>query len=247
MSDVTPVNEFQIMDRADEQQILDELQGHYLTEFVYSFHAGNKDVIGLSWAGIKELAYRYGGIQVESCSIEEKTDFWLVTCKALDIVKKNSRFGVATQNKMMKRRDGSSEVDEFALQKATSKAQRNAIRALMPEIAVKQYIDKFMAEKQGKPTTPFKRVEPTEKQVPKDVTPEQPKAEDEQVPVSYQLNSWIKPEIYALLNQSEEGSDIILKPKERLEATDFKAVCAAVEHFHGKWVGVDGVWVIPNA
>jgi hypothetical protein len=65
--------------------------------------------------------------------------------------------------------------------------------------------------------------------------------------VSYQLNSWIKPEIYALLNQSEEGSDIILKPKERLEATDFKAVCAAVEHFKGKWVSVDGCWVIPNA
>jgi hypothetical protein len=240
-------SEFQIMDRADEQQILDELQGHYLTEFVYSFRAGGKDVIGLSWAGIKELAYRYGGIQVESCTIEDKGDFWLVTCKALDIERKNSRFGVATQSKTMKHRDGSTETDDFALQKATSKAQRNAIRALMPEIAVKQYIDKFLAEKQGKSTTPFKRVEPTEKQVPKDVTPEQPKAEGEQVPVSYQLNSWIKPEIYANLTMSEEGSDIILKPKERLEAPDFKAVCAAVEHFHGCWSKEAGVWVIPNA
>ena len=250
--ELQPANEFSIMDRADEQQILDELQGHYLTEFVYSFRAGNKDVIGLSWAGVKELAYRYGGIQIESCTIEEKTDFWLVTCKALDIVKKNSRFGVATQSKTMKRKDGSVEIDDFALQKASSKAQRNAIRALMPEIAVKGYIDQFLKERSGKAEPPK----------PKDVTPiekigqqvdavtqaaEDAKQPDEQVPLSYQLTSWIKPEVYQLLVVEEQGKDIVIHTKQRLETEDFKAVCAVAEHFKGKWVSVDGVWVIPNA
>ncbi len=170
---------YQEMNQRDEIQVLAELEGHYLTEFVYSFKAGGRDVIGLSWAGIKELAYRYGGIQVESCNIEDKGDFWLVTCKASDIKRSNSRFGVATQSKTMKRRDGSSEQDDFALQKATSKAQRNAIRALMPEIAVKQYIDQFLTEKNGKaqeqtsapPYHPTQTQQTTPCQEPKNVTP----------------------------------------------------------------------------
>ena len=55
-TDITPsTNEYKIMDNFDEEQVLAELQGHYLTEFVYSFKAGGRDVIGLSWAGIKEL------------------------------------------------------------------------------------------------------------------------------------------------------------------------------------------------
>lgn len=179
-TEITP-SEYKIMDGQDEQQVLEELQGHYLTEFVYSFKAGGRDVIGLSWAGIKELAYRYGGIQVDSCNIEDKGDFWLVTCKASDIKRSNSRFGVATQSKTMKRRDGTVEPDEFALQKATSKAQRNAIRALMPEIAVKQYIDQFLTEKNGKaqeqtsappyhPAQPQQQP-PTTPSEPKNVTP----------------------------------------------------------------------------
>ncbi len=177
-TEITP-SEYKIMDGQDEQQVLEELQGHYLTEFVYSFKAGGRDVIGLSWAGVKELAYRYGGIQVESCNIEDKGDFWLVTCKASDIKRSNSRFGVATQSKTMKRRDGTVEPDEFALQKATSKAQRNAIRALMPEIAVKQYIDQFLTEKNGKaqeqtsapPYHPTQTQQTTPCQEPKNVTP----------------------------------------------------------------------------
>jgi hypothetical protein len=212
-TEITPSNEYKIMDTQDEQQILDELQGHYLTEFVYSFKVGGRDVIGLSWAGIKELAYRYGGIQVESCNIEDKGDFWLVTCKALDIKRCNSRFGVATQSKTMKRRDGSIEPDEFALQKATSKAQRNAMRALMPEIAVKQYIDQFLTEKNGKApeqTPPYHPAQP-QQSVPKNVTPKPIATSEEPAPKTNGKHLDIDPETLTILTASTQIQDERIK------------------------------------
>lgn len=233
-SEIQPVNEYKIMDTRDENQILAELQGHYLTEFVYSFKAGGRDVIGLSWAGVKELAYRYGGIQVEECKIEEKADFWLVTCKAVDVQRKNSRFGVATQSKMMKRRDGSSEVDEFALQKATSKAQRNAIRALMPEIAVKQYIDQFLSEKEA----------PAARVVPVNVTPKP--APPSNLPKQEQIEqALLEAKLLDLLVIAKEEDNITIHYKTFLNPDDFKTVCGVAERFGGRWVKDEGIWVIP--
>ncbi|MFA5365563.1 MAG: hypothetical protein WC325_10335 [Candidatus Bathyarchaeia archaeon] len=236
-TEILAPNEYKIMDNRDENQILSELQGHYLTEFVYSFKAGGRDVIGLSWAGVKELAYRYGGIQVESCNIEDKGEFWLVTCKALDIEKRNSRFGVATQSKMMKRRDGSAEPDDFALQKATSKAQRNAIRALMPEIAVKQYIDIFLNEK-AQPPRPS--------QPPVNVTPSKP------VEVAKYSREALEQDLVEvnLLEQIDikpEEDNTTMKALVRLETPDFIKVCRIAEKYGGKWVKENGVWVIPTS
>ena len=138
--------EFAIMERADETQIIQELQGHYLEEFVYSFEVGSRRVVGLSWAGIKECSYRLGGIEVESCQIEDKGDGWTVLCKASDKFKGSSRFGVSTQSKTMKLKDGSAVADEFSLQKCVSKAQRNAIRRLIPELFIKNFVDRYLAE-----------------------------------------------------------------------------------------------------
>ena len=140
-------DEFGLMERRDEDQILAELRGHYLEEFVYSFEAGGRRVIGLSWAGVKECAYRLGGINVESCEVLELEDAWRVVAKAVNKVDGSSRWGACQQPKKMRYRDGAEVVDEFALQKAVSKAQRNAIRALLPEIFIKTFIDRYLEEK----------------------------------------------------------------------------------------------------
>jgi hypothetical protein len=144
---------FKMYERADEKQIIGELEGHYLEEFVYYFEVGKEKrrVVGLSWAGIKECAYRLGGIEVESCQIDDKGDHWMVVCKASDKFKCNSRFGVSTQSKKMKLKDGSEVEDDFSLQKCVSKAQRNAIRSLIPELFIKNFVDRYLEEHGKKP------------------------------------------------------------------------------------------------
>ena len=143
--------QYAIMEQRDEQQILSELAGHYLEEFVYSFEVGGRRVTGLSWAGIKEASYRLGGIEVESCDVEDKGDFWMVKCKAKDKVRDSSRFGVSTQRKKMKTKDGQEVDDDYSLQKCTSKAQRNAIRSLIPELFIKNFVDRYLEENGKKP------------------------------------------------------------------------------------------------
>lgn len=48
--------DYQQLDRLDEQQIVAELQGALLDQYVYSFQSGGRNVIGLSWAGVKGAA-----------------------------------------------------------------------------------------------------------------------------------------------------------------------------------------------
>jgi len=155
--------EFAIMERKDEEQILAELKGHYLEEFVYSFEHAGRRVIGLSWAGVKECAYRMGGIDVVDCRVEDKGDYWLVLAKAVDRTTGSGRYGISTQPKKMKLKDSSEQEDLFSLPKALSKAQRNAIRGLIPEQYIKTFLDHYLQGKriqEAKPITP-KPVEPS--------------------------------------------------------------------------------------
>ena len=130
-------NEFQIMEAKDEDQILAELQGSFLKKFVYSFKVGGRPVTGISWAGIKEIAYRLKGIDTEIQKFEETETHYIFIVKATnkDV---GSRLGVSNQPKMI-----GSKPDQFALQKALSKAQRNAIRGVIPEATIEMYLTEF--------------------------------------------------------------------------------------------------------
>ncbi|WP_309492761.1 hypothetical protein [Candidatus Hecatella orcuttiae] len=154
MSEKTPTpspreDVFAIMERKDEDQIIAELKGAYLDEFVYSFEHGDRRVVGLSWSGVKEIAWRLGSISVDDLTVEDKGDFWLAKCSATDHVRGNRRWGAAVQPKKI----GDKE-DVFALPKAVSKAQRNAIRAVIPEAMIKTFIDRFLEESRTKQPSP---------------------------------------------------------------------------------------------
>ena len=145
-------SEFREMERRDEDQIVAEMKGDYLREFVYQFQSGGRTVTGISWAGIKEIAYKMGNIQVDLVDLKETDKSYVAIVKATDTLRNNSRLGASTQLKMMKRRDGSEEEDSFALQKAISKSQRNAIRPLIPEVMMKTWLEKFLEyQKTGEP------------------------------------------------------------------------------------------------
>jgi len=182
--EILPQKAFREMERRDEQQIISELEGKYLSEFVYQFNQGERTVTGLSWAGIKEIAYRMGRITVDLVKMEETDAHYIVVVKSTDTERGNSRLGVSTQAKTLKRKDGAEEPDPFALQKAMSKAQRNAIRPLIPEQMLKTWINRFLEmKKTGRPgparapanasdgtTRPRKQVQSEQRPIPSDGT-----------------------------------------------------------------------------
>ncbi len=131
MTNELTTTDFQALDKLDETQIIAELQGAVEQDMVYSFRADGKQVTGLSWSGIKHLAAKLGNVQVDLLEMIDTGETWVVAVKAS--IGDSSRLGAYEQKKNFVKRDGTVMADGFALPKATSKAQRNAIRALLPE------------------------------------------------------------------------------------------------------------------
>lgn len=134
---------YTLMNLKDDNQVMDEIRGRYLSEFVYNFKTKTGDVTGLSWAGTKEIARMQGNISVEDLNITETPDTYRVLAKAKDIVRNVTMFGIAEQAKNMTLKSGNKVEDLHALSKCVSRAQRNAIRALIPEMFIKEMIRKF--------------------------------------------------------------------------------------------------------
>lgn len=148
---LAPINDaaardmYRAMALADEQQIVDELQGRALDVMVYSFPMDGKPATGLSWKGIREVvrtlnARGFTRLRIspshrphfEDVLTEEGDPAWEVHVYAEDERNGGGAWGVAAQPKQMKLRNGSTKPDPFAKTKALSKAQRNALESLLP-------------------------------------------------------------------------------------------------------------------
>lgn len=135
---------FDLMNQRDDNQVLLEIQGGFMEEFVYSFPTKEGKVTGLSWVGTKEVARQMGNISVEDCDIMETDTTFRVKCRAKDISRNVTMFGVAEQSKKLKFKSGDEQLDIHAMSKAVSRAQRNAIRGLIPEMFIKKMIEQYL-------------------------------------------------------------------------------------------------------
>ena len=154
MDEETDQTIYQIQERADETAIESEIRGAFFDKMVYSFQQGGKEVVGLSYVGIKEVARRHGYIEISDVEILETDTHFRVICKATDMITHLKMPGVSSQPKLMKLRDGQQVPDEFALQKCVSKATRNAIRAVIPEHYIITCIEEF--RKKGSISNPLR-------------------------------------------------------------------------------------------
>lgn len=129
----------------DDEQVLEEMRGKYLEEFVYSFETKEgRKITGLSWAGTKEIVRSAGNIEVEDIKITETEKTYRVLAKARDTIRNVAMYGVAEQSKKMKLKDGTEIEDLHALSKCVSRAQRNALRVLIPELTIKTMIETYL-------------------------------------------------------------------------------------------------------
>lgn len=124
-----------LAERRDEEQIMRELLGEVMRTYVYRFRVGDREVVNVSYAGIKEAARRRGNIHVMRVELDESKDgsAYIAKAEVFDLQNNFKVWGVASQPKRMTLRSGEQVDDPFALQKAASKAIRNGLRACIPE------------------------------------------------------------------------------------------------------------------
>ena len=145
--ELVPVDDnIEVLDKVDDDAIINMMTGQAIQDYVYSFKQGGKTVEGLTLAGVNEAANRRGGLFIESVTYEEKDQSWLALAKAVDTVSGNSRYGAYEQSKRMGNRE-----DPHAFTKAIHKAQRNAIKQLLPVSVIKQVLNFYLhPEKRNK-------------------------------------------------------------------------------------------------
>ena len=143
--EMVPVTaEYEVVDQVDDQAIIELMTGQTIQDYVYSFKQGGRTVEGLTLAGINEAANRRGGIQIEEVNYEEREHSWIATAKAVDTITGSSRYGAYEQAK-----NAGSRPDPFAFTKAIHKAQRNAIKQLIPVPVIREVLNFYLHRKAG--------------------------------------------------------------------------------------------------
>jgi len=137
--ELVPTVEYEVIEQADDRAIIEMMTGQTIQDYVYSFKQGGRVVEGLTLAGINEAANRRGGIVVEDIQFEDKDDSWIAIVKATDTFTGSSRYGAFEQPKKTGSRD-----DPFAFTKAIHKAQRNAVKQLLPVPIIREVLNYYL-------------------------------------------------------------------------------------------------------
>jgi hypothetical protein len=148
---------------ADDRVIEQELLGAAVGTMVYEFELNGKTLNGLSWPGVREVVRQLNrnpksGHKIRISPEPPKITRDLeqggqrgieVMCYAEDIVSGSGLWGSKFEpyKKADPNMPGSLYDNPFAFETALSKAQRNAMRGLLPEKVVNEMIEKLRVEK----------------------------------------------------------------------------------------------------
>ncbi len=116
---------------------MQELQGELIDSYVYRFQYHGKEVVGLSYAGVKEAIRRRGGVEILDFAVTESETEYRAIVKVRDHIKRIDVVGAATMKKS----------EPFAYTIVINKAERNAWRKLLPEGLMARVIREFQKRK----------------------------------------------------------------------------------------------------
>jgi hypothetical protein len=149
-----PAGEGQVLiqkiEAKDEEQIVEELArtdfvSDVLSQYFYCFEHKGRKIVGLSYKGVKQLALRKGNIELKDLELREAKDGYIAIVKARDLERNLEVYGVAYQPYNWP--DGTP--DNFAVAKVVAKAQRNALRALIPETLITEAYKRWLERREG--------------------------------------------------------------------------------------------------
>ena len=120
---------------AQSEALAEMTQTGQLDKYLYSYKQGGKDITDLSTAGINSLAIAQG-VSIDSVIILEEDDTQ-ITIQAVAVNSEGLRHhGIAREQKCF----SNGYQNPHALTNATSKAQRNAKKGLLPMAEVREAI-----------------------------------------------------------------------------------------------------------
>ena len=251
---------YDLLDKRDEAQILEEIKGNIITEMFYSFKVGGKEVTGVSWVGTKEIARRYGSVRMDFVELRDLGDDWMAVVRATDTRSDTGMLGTSLQAKTMevhdvdaagkwlKASDGSwatrREPDRFASTKAISKAQRNAIRAIIPE---KYLLEMYQLFKKGCKPEARKKVDadarPVEDEPAQPAPP--PSPTDEEMRVAAVLEANNLPLEHVLLEQLKGGA-VRVTAGPSFPRDMFAAYDGVLKTLGATWSALENCWTVKN-
>ncbi len=132
-----PVQVFQEMELMDETQILREMKGELLEEFVYDIEIQGRRVTNLSYQGVKEAIRRRGKYEILDVHVEEDKDQYRCLVRVRDLIRQIDVLGASTCEKPK----------PFSYTLAINKAERNAYRKLIPEKLIAAMVKEFLERK----------------------------------------------------------------------------------------------------
>lgn len=159
-SPVEPSAQFVVASElADDEMIENELMGEVLPYYIYQFQQDGKPVTGMTVKGVNEVVRRLNKqkdsgakirISPEHMRIERDVEYdgvkgVEVSVYAENLIDGNSAWGIKFEPYKKKGRNGEY-TNTFAVEKAISKAERNAKRKLIPETAAMKIIEKLIGE-----------------------------------------------------------------------------------------------------
>ena len=140
---LTDVLEKQVFERADEEQILREISGEIVENFIYEFETKDgKKIVGLSYAGVKYFIQKMGYMEVTGLeySYNPETKQWIAVAKVRDRLRDLETVGAAEANAF----DEKGNLVPFAFRLAVHKAIRNAWRAQINDVAIAKIIKLYL-------------------------------------------------------------------------------------------------------
>lgn len=149
------LNQIKEIDARDESQILAELAGESVEEFVYEItdKKTKKRIVKLSWIGTREMARNRGNITLTDPIVEDVDGAVRIVVRATDLTRNFSVFGGCHQPKKQKVKlyDDEGKVagfqeqdDDHYFTKGLSKAQRNALQSVIPANFMAKMINQFL-------------------------------------------------------------------------------------------------------
>jgi len=134
------------MAKIDEEQIVAEIEGRILDKYVYEIPRKDKVEFCLTYAGIKTIIQKMGGVSIVDVIVNETENTYRAKAIVVDKKRDIQVIGIAEQSKYMITKNGREE-DPFALQKCVSKAIRNAYRLIIPEYVATELIKEWVKQR----------------------------------------------------------------------------------------------------
>ena len=138
---------FEPIDRWDKDMIIKHLTDETIQKYyVYEFEQDGKIIIGLTSDCVVDLAHWIGGIETVDEHILDAGDKYMAKVTVKDTTRDFSVSGFAEESKWF----GKGRVNKFAARIAFRKAQRNALRRLIPKFIEEAIIQRYKEIKERK-------------------------------------------------------------------------------------------------